>query len=76
MKLGFETVHCARAINYLDVCHLEVVPLINFGTINMEDKRFEHKKYKNHAKQYNHTNQINHSSEYVLAHLWPVNCTY
>jgi len=48
---GLEKVHYAQAINYLEAYNLEVGLLINFGTISMEHKRFENKKYKNQEEQ-------------------------
>lgn len=47
---GLEKVHYAQAINYLEAYNLEVGLLINFGTISMEHKRFENKKFKKQEK--------------------------
>jgi GxxExxY protein len=49
--IELEKVHFAQAINYLEAYNLEVGLLINFGSVSMQYKRFENKKYKNHASQ-------------------------
>jgi GxxExxY protein len=44
--LELEKVHYAQAINYLEAYNLEIGLLINFGSISLQQKRFENKKYK------------------------------
>ncbi len=44
--MELEKVHFAQAINYLEAYNLEVGLLINFGSISLQQKRFENKKYK------------------------------
>ncbi len=46
--IELEKVHFAQAINYLEAYNLEVGLLINFGSVSMQYKRFENKKYKKH----------------------------
>ena len=41
-----EPVHFAQAINYLEAYNLEIVQLINFGSMSLEFHRLENKKYK------------------------------
>jgi len=40
-----EDVHLAQAINYLEAFNLEIGLLINFGTMSLEFKRLQNKKY-------------------------------
>ena len=47
--IELEKVHYAQAINYLEAYKLEVGLLINFGSVSLQYKRFENKKYKNSA---------------------------
>ena len=47
--IELEKVHYAQAINYLEAYNLEVGLLINFGSVSLQYKRFENKKYKNRA---------------------------
>ena len=47
--IELEKVHYTQAINYLEACNLEVGLLINFGSVSLQYKRFENKKYKNSA---------------------------
>lgn len=44
--LELEKVHFAQAINYLEAYNLEIGLLINFGSVSLQYKRFENKKYK------------------------------
>jgi GxxExxY protein len=48
--IELEKVHYTQAINYLEACNLEVGLLINFGSVSLQYKRFENKKYKNLSK--------------------------
>jgi len=41
-----ESVHLAQGKNYLEAYNVEVGLLINFGTINLEFKRLENRKFK------------------------------
>jgi GxxExxY protein len=43
-----EDIHLAQAINYLEAYNLEVVLLINFGSLRLEFKRLLNRRYKPH----------------------------
>ncbi len=44
--IQLESVHLAQGKNYLEAYNVEVGLLINFGTINLEFKRLENRKFK------------------------------
>jgi GxxExxY protein len=44
--IELEKVHYSQAINYLEAYNLEVGLLINFGSVRLDCRRFENKKYK------------------------------
>ena len=44
--IELEKVHYAQAINYLEAYNLEIGLLINFGSVSLQQKRFENKKFK------------------------------
>ena len=43
--VNLEDVHLAQAINYLEAYHLQIGLLINFGSLKLEFKRLQNKKY-------------------------------
>jgi GxxExxY protein len=43
--INLEDVHLAQAINYLEAYHLQIGLLINFGSLKLEFKRLQNKKY-------------------------------
>lgn len=43
---GFDDVHFAQAINYLEAYNLQIGLLINFGSKSLEFKRLQNKKFK------------------------------